>query len=103
MPTQRKYEGSAERQAAYRARRRARIESPPAASVTGSVYRRWESMRKQAARVLEEVACEMETYHTQRSDAWRDSELGEAFIEIMESVADAAQALRETPSRPSEP
>ena len=102
MPAPRKYANSAARQAAYRARRRARVESPPAASVTGSVYRRWESMRKQAARVLEEVACEMETYHSQRSDAWRDSDLGEVFIEIMESVADTAQALREIPSRPSE-
>lgn len=102
MPTQRKYANSAARQAAYRARRRARVESPRAAFATGSVYRRWESMRKQAARVLEEVAREMDSYHSQRSDAWRDSELGEAFIEIMESVADAAQALREIPSRPSE-
>ncbi len=59
-------------------------------------------MRNQAVSLLEEVARQMESYHTQRSDAWRDSERGEAFIEIMESIADAAGALREIPSRPSE-
>lgn len=103
MPTQRKYASSAQRQAAYRARRRSRTERSPCRPVTGSVYRRWESLRKQAASLLEEVASEMESYHTQRSDAWRDSERGEAFTEIMESVAEAARALGEIPSRPSEP
>lgn len=59
-------------------------------------------MRKQAVSLLEEVASEMETYHTQRSDAWRDSERGEVFTEIMESITEAARALGEIPSRPSE-
>lgn len=102
MPASRKYASSAQRQAAYRARRKARVEQPPGVPATGSMYRRWESMRKQATSLLQEVALEMERYHTQRSEAWRDSERGEAFIEMMESVADAAQALREIPSKPSE-
>ena len=59
-------------------------------------------MREQALCLLEDVTREMETYHSQRSEAWRDSERAEAFIEMMESIADAAEALREIPSKPSE-
>ena len=59
-------------------------------------------MRKQALSILEQVTCEMETYHDQRSEAWRDSHRGEAFTELTESVAEAAEALREIPSNPSE-
>jgi hypothetical protein len=59
-------------------------------------------MREQALSLLEEVTREMGTYHSQRSAAWQDSERAETFIEMMESLADAAEALREIPSKPSE-
>jgi hypothetical protein len=59
-------------------------------------------MRKQAVGLLEQVAGEMETYYAQRSEAWQDSQRGEAFTEMMESVADAAEVLKETPSNPSD-
>jgi len=59
-------------------------------------------MRKQAFCLLEQVAGEMQAYHAQRSEAWQDSQRGEAFAEMMESVADAAEALKEIPSSPSE-
>ena len=102
MPATRKYASSAQRQAAYRARCKARFDPPPGAPATGSVYRRWEAMRKQALILLEQVVCEMATYHAQRSEPWRDSRRGEAFAEMMESLADAAEALKEIPSNLSE-
>lgn len=98
MPAMRKYADSAERQAAYRSRCKTRDDSAPSAPAAGSVYRRWEAMRKQALSILEQVTCEMEVYSEQRSEAWRDSLRGEAFAELMESVADIVEALRETPS-----
>ena len=98
MPAMRKYASSAERQVAYRSRCKARDEPPPGAPAAGSVYRRWEAMRKQALSLLEEVEREMETYHAQRSETWWDSERGEAFIEMMESVANVAEALKDIPS-----
>ena len=101
MPAAKKYESAAQRQAAYRARRKELGQSPQC-SVTGSVYRRWEKMRKQALSLLKEVVCEMETYHARRSEPWQDSLRGEAFTELMESVADIVEALRETPVGGSE-
>ena len=103
MPATRKYANSAQRQAAYRARRKAHSKPPTAAAVTGAAYRRWEAMRKQALSLLEQVVCEMETYHAQRSEPWQDSPRGEAFVEMMESLADVAEALKDIPSNLSEP
>ncbi len=68
------------------------------AVTAGSAYRRWETMRKQALSILEQVACEMEAYHDQRSEAWQDSQRGEAFTEMMESLADIVETAREIPS-----
>ena len=97
MPAARKYECAAQRQAAYRLRCKERGQSPPC-FVTGSVYSRWEKMRKHALSLLDQVACEMEAYEKKRSETWQDSPRGEAFTELMESVADIVEALRETPS-----
>jgi len=97
MPAAKKYESAAARQAAYRVRRKEPGQSPPC-SVTGSVYRRWEKMREQATSLLDQVACEMEAYEKKRSETWQNSPRGEAFAELMESVADIVEALRETPS-----
>lgn len=102
MPAVRKYANSAARQAAYRARRKTRGDSTHSVPAAGSVYRRWETMRMQALTILEQVTGEMEVYSDQRSETWRDSERGEAFAEMMESVADIAEALKEIPSKPSE-
>jgi len=102
MPATRKYASSAQRQAAYRERCKAQGEPLPAAPVTGAVYRRWEAMRKQALSLLEQVVCEMETYHAQRSEPWQDSPRGETFTEMMESLADTTEALKEIPLNLSE-
>lgn len=98
MPTPRKYESGAERQAAYRARRKTRGNSVTSATVAGSVYRRWEAMQRQALSILEEVTGEMEVYFNQRSEAWWDSDRGETFAEMMEAVADIVEAVKEVPS-----
>jgi hypothetical protein len=98
MPTTKKHASSAARQAAYRERCKAQGKPPTAAPATGSVYRRWEAMRKQALSLLEQVVCEMETYHTQRSEPWQDSPRGEASAEMLDSLADAAEVLKDIPS-----
>jgi len=95
MPAHRKYANSAAKQAAYRSRYKARAHLPQTTPATGAVYRRWETMRKQALSLLNQVVCEMETYHDQRSQAWQDSLRGEAFNELMESMAETAEALTE--------
>ncbi len=102
MPAARKYATSAQRQAAYRVRRKAPSELPHDGPSTAPAYRGWLAMRKQALSLLEEVACEMQTYHTQMSEAWRDSQRGQAFAEMMESLAEAAEKLKEIPSNLSQ-
>lgn len=52
-------------------------------------------MKGRCLSILEAVTTEMETYHDQRSENWRDSERGEAFAEMMESIADIVAALRD--------
>lgn len=102
MPAVRKYADSAARQAAYRSRCKARGDSAPVTPATGAPYPRWEALRRQALGILEQVTSEMETYHDQRSEPWRDSLRGEAFAERMESVADIVEALGEISTNPSE-
>jgi len=57
--------------------------------------RRWRAMRNQCVSILDAAAGEMEVYHNQRSDAWQDSERGEEFADMMESMAEIAAALRD--------
>ena len=93
MPTPRKYANAAERQAAYRQRLAAQTQSKTIPQAPG--YRRWKAMRSQSLCILESAITEMETYHDQRSDTWRDSERGEALAEMTESMAEIAAAMRE--------
>jgi len=97
MPTTRKYASAAERQAAYRRRLAAQSQTKPIPSVPGQ--RRWRAMRSQCISILDAAAKEMEVYHDQRSDSWRDSERGEEFTEAMESMAEIAAALRDLDHR----
>ena|SRR3990170_1410441 len=111
MPTPKKYANAAQRQAAYRLRckergqatstRSLRLCSGLAGQTTPRApgHRRWKAMNKQALCLIEQVAREMETHYDARSDTWRDSERGEAFAEVMESVAEAAAMLREISSQ----
>ena len=93
MPTPKKYASVADRQAAYR--RRCAGQGNPAAIPAMPGYRRWKAMTKQCLRILETAITEMDVYLDQRSDVWRDSERGEAFAEVMESITEIAAALRD--------
>jgi hypothetical protein len=98
MPAARKYESAAQRQAAYRLRCKTRGGPPMSAATAGSAYHRWETMRKQALSILEQITGEMEVYFDQRSETWRDSARGEAFAEMMDSLADIVASAKEVPS-----
>lgn len=52
-------------------------------------------MRHQCLSILDAATGEMEAYHDQRSDTWQNSERGEAFTDMMESMAEIAAALRD--------
>lgn len=93
MPAPKKYENSAQRQAAYRTRCKERGGSPQAVPSTGAAYRRWEKMRKQAMSLLNQVVAEMEIYYDQRSETWQESEKAEEFNELMEAISETAEAL----------
>jgi flagellar biosynthesis/type III secretory pathway ATPase len=54
-------------------------------------------MLGRALSLVEQTSEQMHGYYDARSEAWQDSDRGEAFIEMMDSVADAANALREIP------
>ena len=97
MPTPRKYTSAAQRQAAYR--QRCAGQGNPAAIPLLPGHRRWKAMRKQSLSILDAAVGEMEAYHDQRSDAWRDSERGEALTEIMESMAEIVATLRDIDSK----
>ncbi len=84
MPAQRKYATNAERQAAYRARRAIRERSRTPSPAPG--YRRWNTMIRQARTLLETAAAEMGAYYEERSESWKDSERGDAFMERQESM-----------------
>ena len=93
MPTARKHESAAQRQAAYRLRCKDREVPVPAAPGPKS----WKARLGSALSLLEQTSEQIQDYYDARSEAWQDSERGEAFTEVMESVANAVEALREIP------
>ena len=101
MPTPKKYASAAQRQAAYRQRLAAQSQTETKAGATPAIpgYRRWKIMTGRCLSILEAVIGEMETYHDRRSENWRDSERGETFAEMMESIAEIAAALRDLDPR----
>lgn len=98
MPTPKKYASAAQRQAAYRQRLAAQTQTKARAIPTMPGYRRWKVMRIQCLSILDALTGEMETYRDQRSEHWRDSERGEAFDEVVESIAEIVAALRDLDS-----
>ena len=100
MPTPRKYESPAQRQAAYRARRAAAEKGlPPIPTIPG--YRRWQAMMGAALALLADIHREMDDYHQERSESWRDSDRGEAFLERMDSTREIIDLLEamDTPTK----
>jgi hypothetical protein len=89
MPTPRKYDNQAQRQAAYRARRAVASKGLPA--IPG--YRRWQAMIHTALAMLANIHREMDDYHQERSEPWRDSDQGEAFLERMDALEEIIDSL----------
>jgi len=50
-----------------------------------------------ALHLLEQAQEEMQDYYDGKSEAWQDSQRGEAFAEAMESAADIASELKDIP------
>jgi hypothetical protein len=95
MPTPRKYANSAERQAAYRARRALLSKRQPLTQKSGSGdsrvpsrpgFRRWRSMIEQTHSLLQTVKEEMQLYYDERTEHWQESERGEEHSETMEMI-----------------
>ena len=94
MPTLRKYATNAERQAAYRARC---AMVPPPAPITPARPgpRRWTALIRQAHSLLETIRKEMGDYVATRTDAWHDSEHGDAFQERLALLEEAMSLLQD--------
>ena len=93
MPTPRLYESGAERQRAYRERLEAAAR-PIGGSLTeklGKVNGRALARRGEA--LLQALQDEMEACRDARSEAWQDSERGEAFQEAIDLVEAARLAV----------
>lgn len=103
MPTPRKYQTDAERQAAYRQRQaEARhVEQqakglpllPAVPTIPGTA--RWKALRDQAQALLETMLDEMQRYYDDRSEQWQESDRGEEFQERIDQVDIARAAVEE--------
>src|SRR5688500_14144562 len=103
MPTPRRHTNQAARQAAYRRRlaqareRELAARGLPAlpAIATMPGHARWQALIRQASRLLQTVAEEMQEYSDERSETWQESERGTAFLEHLQAVEDAQRAAEE--------
>ena len=101
MPTPRRYESHAQRQAAYRQRvaeARTALPQPgsppprlPLSSAPG--WHRWKALAQHALQSLQVVQEEMEAYYDLRSESWQASERGEDFTDRLAAVEEAVTAL----------
>jgi len=48
--------------------------------------------------LLETLQQEMQTYYEQRSEAWQESETGEALLERLQALQEVRTAMEELPS-----
>jgi len=94
MPTPRKYATRALRQAAYRQRTRQSQDNlllqrglplgPAIASMPGTA--RWNAAIKQARGLVETVVEEMQGYHDDRSEQWKETTQASSLIERMDAL-----------------
>ena len=84
---------NAERQAAHRARLKARLDQkppivPPSPALENiPARRRWNALLSVAIRSLGQVQEEMQQYFNERSDEWQAGEKGESMFEDIETIA----------------
>lgn len=97
MPRTRKYKTNSERQAAYRRRCVQAANIPQALKPIPSLpgRRRWKAMVKSASVLLDCATREMQDYFEQHSEAWQESQAGEAINEMLELVQDALATLED--------
>ena len=98
MARMRRYATGAERQAAYRSRQKEALLPPlylPALAALSTVPStgRWRVALDLAARLLTNIAEEMQAYSDDRSEAWHEGSNAEAFHDNLERVTDAQQQL----------
>lgn len=109
MPQPRLHISHAARQAAYRRRQEAARQGeaarqsehmakglpplPAIATLPGNA--RWRQATSHAARLLADILAEMEEYCDERSEAWQESERGEAHQERMDALRQMVEALDE--------
>lgn len=98
MARMRKYATNAERQAAYRSRQREASLPPlylPALCPLSQVPSkgRWRTAIDLAARLLETVAEEMQTYSDERSESWHEGESAQRFHENLDRVTDLQEQI----------
>ncbi len=86
----------AEKQRAYRDRLKQRaLGNLPAAPILANIppERRWKALQDQARTALQTMLDEMEGYQDERSDAWQESERGEAFQERVDALTEIVENL----------
>lgn len=93
MPRMRRYSSNAERQAAYRSRRREASVPPlylPALAPLSTVpsTARWKMAIDLAERLLQTVAEEMQDYSDNRSERWHEGDVAERFHQNLDQVND---------------
>ena len=57
--------------------------------------RRWNAMTRQALWLLQTMMDEMQAYYDDRSEAWQEGDQGEAFLERLQAIENAADAAQE--------
>ena len=104
MPTPKKHNSNAQRQAAYRKRQelarqieRQQKGLPPLPAIPAMPgTRRWTHMLEQARILVDTVKQEREDYYEERSESWQESDRGYDFLqgtEALDAVIDAIDGL----------
>ena len=98
MTRMRRYSTNAERQAAYRSRKREATSPPlylpalcPLSTVPSTA--RWKMAIDLAQRLLQTVAEEMQDYSDNRSERWHDGDVAERFHENLDQVNDVRDQI----------
>ncbi|MGO8669839.1 MAG: hypothetical protein ACLQVD_00485 [Capsulimonadaceae bacterium] len=100
MPQPKRYGSNAQRQSAYRLRKRkqsplpgAFVARPTISSMPASA--RWRQMTAQALALLQTIEQEMQQYYDQRSERWQEGDKGAEFQERLDAVTQACEAVDE--------
>lgn len=101
MPSSKKHESNAARQAAYRTRmkdarrlerqRKGLPDLPPIPTIPGE--RRWSAMIQEATALLSTIVAEREDYYDDRTETWQESDKGDSFQEHNDHIQEALDAL----------